>query len=83
MVRARDQNHVAAAAAIATTRTASRYILLASKGQAAITSVACLDVDFSFVDEQRLAALFGWANADEFAESAAIAEFDHARHFRK
>ncbi len=47
----RLHDDVAAAAAIATGRAASGHKLLASEGHAAVTAVAGLHSDFSFVDE--------------------------------
>jgi hypothetical protein len=76
-----DHGDVATPTAVAAAGTSARNELLAAKGHAAITAVACFYEDFYFVDEQggnrtgrSLLMLFRGANADEFAEPAAVAE---------
>ena len=49
----RNHIHVAAPAAIATARPATRNVLLTPEGQAAVAAITSLYVDFGFVDEHR------------------------------
>src|ERR1700736_2166110 len=51
--------HVAAAAAIATARPATRNVLLPAEGQAAVAAVTRFDIDFDFVDEHQDGKKFG------------------------
>ena len=48
----RGEINVAAVAAVATARAASRHKLFAPEGNTAVTAVTCFDCNFGFVDER-------------------------------
>ena len=87
-----DQNHVAAATAVAAAGTAARDKFLAPERKAAIAAVAGFHLDSYFIDKHigrgsgkqralREAAAereLARLNADEFAEAAAVAKLDDA-----
>jgi len=52
LVFGRDQCYIAAPAAVAAARSAARNVFFAAKGEAAVTPVAGLYQDSSFIDKQ-------------------------------
>lgn len=74
-----NQKNVAAPTSIPATGTSARNVFLPAEGQAAIAAIASLDQDAGFVDEQ----LRDFLHADELANAAAIAKFNHASDLRK
>src|ERR1051326_2177636 len=76
-----NQDDVAAAASVAAAGPASRNILLAPERKTAVAAVSGFDRNGDVVDEHRCgtgSGLLRRADADEFAQPAAIAEFDHS-----
>ncbi len=95
VVFAGDKNHVAAAPAVAAAGSAARDILLPPERKTAIAAVARLHADSYFINKHgsragfspeaadRGGAIRSRLDADELAETAAIAKYDDAGDLRK
>jgi hypothetical protein len=70
------QVNIAAITAVAAARATSRYKLLATKGDAAMSAIARFDCDFCFVDEQ---LLFDRLDRDEPSGCAFVLKLHNAR----